>query len=607
MARAQPEFSFSPSSFNSSSLSRWSGWWPALVLFAVPLVVYMPSLQAGFIWDDRFLLTENPLMRLQDGLARLWFSTQNYDYYPVTYSSFWIEWRLWGLNPVGYHVVNILLHAANGLLLWRVLVRLGIPGAWFAALLFAIHPVNAASVGWIAERKNTLSLLFYLAASLCFFRHEVCRNKSSYAAALVFFILALLSKTSVVMLPAVLLLCAWWQRGWITRTDLLRTAPFFLLSLVAGLVTIWFQSHNVVNEEVISMGDWPTRAVRAGWAAAFYAGKLLYPTKLSLLYPSWEVGWEPAWILPGAGLLALLLAAWVFRGTWGRALLFGIGYFFLSLLPVLGFVKMYYFRLSPVADHWLYIPGIGIIALAVSGAWTFALRFHVENIAKLIAVAVAGLLGILTWQRAVVLQTPESLWADVLNKDPESVTALVNLSLDRLSRGLRAESLDYARRAVAISPLSVESRLNLGAILDASGLVAESVAAYESAVRLQPRHAAAHFELAIAWNSAGDSERALKEYESAVELRPDDFQYRMDLGSQLFHLRRHNEAAEQFQAAIKLDPTSANAHANLGASLHSMGDLREAAAAYREALRLKPGHPNARQNLDALLSANPGS
>jgi tetratricopeptide (TPR) repeat protein len=578
-----------------------------LVLLAVPLVAYIPSLHAGFLWDDRFLLTENPLMRLHDGLARLWFSTQNYDYYPVTYSSFWVEWRLWGLNPAGYHVFNIVLHAANGLLLWRVLARLKIPGAWFAALLFAIHPVNAASVGWIAERKNTLSMLFYLAASLCFLRHEASRNKSSYAAALVFCILALLSKTSVVMLPAVLLLCAWWQRGRMTRTDLLRTAPFFLLSLVAGLVTIWFQSHNVINEETISMGDWPTRVVRAGWAAAFYAGKLLYPSKLSLLYPCWEVGWEPAWILPGTGLLALLLSAWMFRGTWGRALLFGIGYFVLSLLPVLGFVKMYYFRLSPVADHWLYIPGIGILALAVSGAWTFAQRFHVENIAKVIAAGVVALLGILTWQRAVVLQTPETLWADVLSKDPGSVTALVNLSLDSLSRGLRAQSLGYARRAVAIAPHSIESRLNLGAILDANSLVPESVAAYESAVRLQPRHAAAHHELAIAWNSAGDSERALKEYESAVELRGDDFQYRIDLGSQLFHLTRYGEAAKQFQAAINLDPTSANAHANLGASLHSLGYPREAASAYREALRLEPGHPNARQNLDALLSTNPGS
>ena len=542
-------------SFNRGKPGSWrSGGWLAFALIAVPLVAYLPSLRAGFVWDDRFLLTENPLMRLPDGLVRIWFSTQNYDYYPVTYSSFWIEWRLWGLNPAGYHAVNILLHAVNGLLLWRVLLRLGIPAAWFVALLFAIHPVNAASVGWIAERKNTLSMVFYLAASLCFFRHEAGRNKSAYVAALAFFILALLSKTSVVMLPAVLLLCAWWQRGRIARIDLIRTAPFFLLSLAAGLVTIWFQAHNVINEEIIPMGDLPVRAVRAGWAAAFYAGKLLYPSNLSLLYPCWAVNFGPAWILPGAGLLVLLVASWIFRGTWGRGVLFGIGYFLISLFPVLGFFRMYYFRLSPVADHWLYIPGIGILALAVSASWSFAQRFHIRNTARILAFAVAGLFCAMTWQRAVVLRNPETLWADVLKKDPGSVTALVNLSIDNLSRGLRAKSLDYARRAVAIAPQSLEPRLNLGAILDANGLVSESVAAYESAVRLQPRHAGGHHELAIAWNAAGNSERALREYKSAVELLPDDFQYRIDLGSQFFNLNRYEEAAEQLQAAIKLNP-----------------------------------------------------
>lgn len=572
---------------------------PGLVLLLVPVLCYLPALRAGFVWDDRFLLTENPLMRLPDGLFRIWFSTASYDYYPVTYSAFWAGWQWWGANPLGFHAANIALNALNGFLLWRVLLRLQIPGAWLAALVFAVHPVNAASVAWISEMKNTLSMAFYLGAALSFFGFEDSSNKRAYAAAAGLFVLALLSKASVVMLPPVLLLCAWWRRGSISRTDVLRTAPLFLLSLLAGLVAIWFQSHNVINDQPVPMGDWWARGLRAAWAVSFYAGKLLFPVHLSLLYPHWEVDASLRWILPGALTAAVILAAVRFRRKWGRAVVFAAGYFCISLLPVLGFVKMYYFRLSPVADQWLYLPGIGVIALAVAAGWSLAPRARIP--ATIAAGVLVCLLAAMTWRRATLFGSVETLWSDVLRNDPGSATALINLSLDRLSRGRKPEALDFARRAAAVTPPWIEAQMNLGAVLDANGLLAESVQAYQKAVSVAPNLSQPHHELAIAYQANGEGDAAFQEYEMAVRLSPRDFQCRLDLGAQFFSRSLFDKATGQFQNAVWLNPSSANAHNSLGATYHSMGHLKEAEAEYRMALKLNPGHRNATENLAALL------
>src|ERR1043165_5129741 len=192
----------------------------ALIITLVTLVVYLPVLQAGFIWDDEVSLTANPLIKSRSVLYDIWLSTRPYDYFPLTFTTFWLEWRLWGMNAAGYHVINGLLHALGAILLWRVLLRLKIPGAWLAALVFAVHPVCVASVAWIAERKNTLSLVFFLLTVLWYLRfdsesriaHHESRIYKWYWLSLLAFLLALLSKTSVVVLPLVLLLCAWWQR-----------------------------------------------------------------------------------------------------------------------------------------------------------------------------------------------------------------------------------------------------------------------------------------------------------------------------------------------------------------------------------------------------------
>lgn len=568
---------------------------PWLALFFAAIAVYLPALSNGFVWDDGSILTRNPLIPAPNGLWRIWCSGESLDYFPLTFTSFWVEWRLWGYNPLGYHAVNILLHAANAILVWRVLLRLRIPGAWVAALTFAVHPVNVATVAWIAERKNTLSMVFYLGAILWYLSFLVSGKRKEYGLAVGLFLLALLAKTSVVMLPFVLLLVLWWQRGKVTWRDAVRLVPFFALSLAMGLLTIWFQNHRAIDGALVPMGGWFARIVNAAWAIRFYLRALLFPLDLSMLYPHWrsdEITGRG--LLSLAFLVALLAVAWARRQGWGRPLLFGLGYFIISLWPVAGFFRMYYFRLSPVADQWLYVPEIGVIALAVAG---FA-RLSTRRIFPLIAVA---LLSALTWQRASVPRSEETLWTDVMRKDPLSWTATTNLALLSFKRHELPQALSLARQAVKLEPDYVEGYFNLGAILDASGQFPEALACYQQAIKLRPDSAEVFAALALAQEKANLPNEAIVSYREALRIEPHDYQSRINLGSLFYRQGRFPEAIAQFQEAIRVQPSSADAHNDLAGSLYLIGDVDNAINEYREALRLQPNHPGARNNLETLL------
>ena len=200
----------------------------AALIVLLTIGAYIPALRGGFIWDDDDHLTANPAMTAPHGLRMIWSSVAISRYYPLTLTSFWVQHRLWGLRPMPYHVVNIVLHAINGVLVFLMLSRLKIPAAWLAAALWAVHPVNAESVSWITELKNTQSGFFFFCAVLWFLRFEAEERCSWYALALVCGAAALLSKASTVVLPLALLLCVWWERGRWGWTDLRRILPFFV-------------------------------------------------------------------------------------------------------------------------------------------------------------------------------------------------------------------------------------------------------------------------------------------------------------------------------------------------------------------------------------------
>ena len=438
---------------------------PALIIVAAALLAYAPALRAGFIWDDDAFLTENPLIRASNGLYRCWFTKVSPDYFPLTTSMLWLEWRLWGPNAAGYHLVNVLLHAASAVLLWRVLLRLRVPGAWLAGLLFAVHPVAVESVAWITERKNTLAMALYLASILAWLRfdddsshHDGTTNTTDgnrqnatrshhdettsttngtpqsavcnpqYFLSMGLFLLALLAKTSVVMLPVVLLGCAWWRRGRVARRDFLRVLPFAAMAAALGLVTIWYQYRNAIGPHVVRSEGLAARAAMAGWAAWFYLYKALLPLKLCFVYPRWTASTSLLAFVPGFLFLAMLFLFARYRRGWGRPFLFALGYFLVALLPVLGFLNISFMYYALVADRWQYTALIGVVALA---AGLLAWIMERPGRAGQVAIAAAGALVLvcagLTFRQTHIYHDQETLWRDTAAKNPTAWIAYTNL------------------------------------------------------------------------------------------------------------------------------------------------------------------------------------
>ncbi len=394
--------------------------WPfvfGVFLVVLTVTAHSPAIRAGYIWDDKELLYGNALIQAADGLRHIWLSTDQYDYWPLTITTFWLEWRVWGDNPTPYHVGNILLHAISAVLLWRVLKRLGLGqgAAGLTAAMYAVHPVTVASVAWIAERKNVLSMALYLFSILAYLRFEEDRRGRWYAIALLAFAATLLAKTSVVMLPIVLLLCIWWKRGRLDRGQILRLFPFLAMSLVMGLVTIWFQHHHALGGEIGRPEGMASRIAASGWIVWFYLSKIALPIHLMMLYPRWDIdGGRLVSYLPLAALAACFVTFWVYRRNWGRGPLTALTYFVLMLAPALGFVDMAFMRYSLVADHLQYAAMPGMIALAAAGLVRLA-RLQGPGPGRHTPVALGwGLVIVLaglTWSQARIYKDEETLWS----------------------------------------------------------------------------------------------------------------------------------------------------------------------------------------------------
>jgi hypothetical protein len=272
---------------------RWC-WWSS------HFVAYQPTWHAGFIgWDDDSYVTDERALRSLGGLERIWVKPGTTpQYYPLVFTTFWAEYHVWKLQPFGYHLVNILLHGLNAVLLWFVLRRLKIPGSWWAAAVFVLHPVGVESVAWITELKNTQSGVFFLLSMLCFLRFRPLNGRDAvrvcdwrdYPLALVLFLCALLSKTATCPVPAVLALLIWWKTGRFGKRDALELTPLFVLGVASGFMTIWMEKQYT---GVVRGAEWSLslaqRCLVAGRALWFYAGKLFWPRDFTFIYPRWEV------------------------------------------------------------------------------------------------------------------------------------------------------------------------------------------------------------------------------------------------------------------------------------------------------------------------------
>lgn len=625
--------------------ARQPGDWPPgavfALIFAVTLVAYFPALTGDFLWDDAGHVT-SPALQSWSGLLRIWFepgTTQQY--YPLLHTAFWLEHLVWGDATLGYHLVNVLWHVTSACLLVAILRRLAVPGALLAGLIFALHPVGVESVAWISEQKNTLSAVFYLAAALAWLRFKQgegesenegvpneatkpdaqlagtkgrenssrrdprdvhphsrlhSRAKRAYAIATLWFMAALLTKTVTATLPAALLVVAWWRHGRLSwRDDVLPLLPWLALGAAAGLGTAWFE-HTQIGA---TGGDFTLDAVERGLLAGrvvwFYLSKLLWPAGLTFFYPRWtidaSVAWQ--WLFPAAALGLLAILVWWRRrdrAPLAAALLFGG-----TLFPVLGFVNVYPFVFSFVADHFQYHASLGMIAFLTAAAVRGAARPAWPRWSgPALAAALLLVLGGLTWRQSGMYRDVFSLYEATLTRNPASWVAHLNLGTALDDAGRMEESLPHLRRALELKPDFPETLNSLGHVLNRLGRSQEARPLLEQAVRIQPRFAAAHNTLGVCLMALGHDENGLAEFRRAVELDPQLVKARVNLGWALANGSRFADAIAQFEQARTLQPDSADLEFKWGVTLARQGRVADAVTHFSRAVELQPDHPEMR-------------
>jgi len=559
----------------------------AAVIILAGLWIYSPAYHGDWLWDDDQLLTQNPVVQSGSlkGLAKLWFYPDGADFFPLSYSALWAQWPFFKNQPTGYHVTTILLHLSGALVLWALLARMRIPGAWLSSLIFAIHPVAVESVAWVSETKNTLSLPLCLFSCLCWVsqddEREPSRRSRLYGLSILFFLLAMLAKTSMVALPVVLLLHAWWKRGTVTLRDVVRAAPFFLISLVLGIITIQYQHGRAIGAETILVGGVASRIATAGMAILFYLKQIVWPVNLLPIYPRWEVDPPKVWQFLAWPVIAAA-AAWIWanRGTaarpqWGRHAALGLGFFLLMVLPVLGFVTISYMRITWVADHFIYLPMIGVIALigAMATRWYERSTESAQPLILAGGAIVLATCGLLSFRYANAWASEDALWTHTLKTNNNAWQAHNRLGAKKFSRGDIEGGYYHFSQSTKLRPDLGETHNNLGSALSAKGRLDEAIKEFTAACRLTPHVPAMHVNLA----------------------------------NSLFQVGRFQEASEKFRWLLEKEPNNPALINNLAVTLFKQGNKEEAVRLFRRALELSPNLKDAREGLAVALGEQPAS
>jgi Flp pilus assembly protein TadD len=566
--------------------------------------------------DWRLIQTDNPLANGQLTPLSIWFQTG----FPLSDLGLRLEGTAWGENPLYYHLINITLHAASAVLVWRVLARLQVRGAWLAGLLFAIHPVCVNSVARIAELKNTLSLPFFLASLLCYFQYETSilyRNEPSirerrlgtifYVFSLLAFVLALFAKTSTVVLPMILCACAVWRRGSLSQRDLVHCAPHFILAFSFGIMSVWFQKFQALAGQTLPPTSLLERVLIVPHVFLFYLGKAFLPLNLSIVYPRWSMdfysldAWLP-WIFISTGALVCLK----FRRSWGRHALFGLVSFGILLFPVLGLFDAQYLTRWQVSDHLEYLPLIAPIALASAalvwlpkavGLLKINLRFAGEALLGCVAKPdvsrhelqspsisrskihwffITGSLAVsfaLTFERAAAFSTPEKLMRDTLVKNPLASDAHNDLGAILMRRNDLTGARNEFDAAVRTDPNNIVAQSNLAFVMALQGRLPEAKSRFQAILRAKPFDAETHLRMANVCKTERKCRSARYHLQMALRLKPST-ETRLQLAQLCYETGQPREAVAQFRELLRLKPDSAEGLNNLAWLLATCGDER---------------------------------
>lgn len=564
-----------------------------LLIVLAGLFVYAPSFHGDWLWDDDQEITANAVLPDPNGLARIWKGETGADYFPLKATVQWVFFQAFKTDRTAWHLLNVSLHLINALLFWKVLSRLGLRQAWLGGLLFAVHPILAESVGWVSELKNTLSLPFLLLAMVTWINFDERGRVGDYVLTVLLYIAAILCKTSVVMFPFVLLLYSWWRSvqpdrssvavssGWLDGVvkelqrflpislwrPILASIPFFLISLGMGLLTIYFQHGRAIGTETIPVGGMLSRTATAGISMWFYLYKTILPVGLLPIYPRWEVDPPPLWMfLAWPAMGALLFWLWTKRKTWGSHALLGLGFFLINLFPILGFIKMSYMRITWAADHFLYLPALGLFGLAAAAAGSLYGRSSRSN-QSLLLVLGTGIfltLAIMGHRHAGVFANEYEMWTYTLKHNPDAWQAHSRLGKVMLERGDNDKAFYHIKRSVELRPDLAETHNNYGAMLE----------------------------------KKGDTEGAVEQLRIASRIAPDIGIYKVNLGSLLVRLGKYQEGREVYADLVKMDPNNPTFLCNLGVAQYFLGENDAAIESFEQALKISPNLKDARENLN---------
>jgi len=578
----------------------------AAVIIALGFWIYAPALHGDWLWDDDWLIGRNSLIHDPDGLRKIWFAPTQYliDYFPLKVSVEWLEWQLWRNDTFNYHLLNVILHVIGALLIWRLLAKLGVRLAWLGGLIFVVHPIAVESVAWISELKNTLSLPLFLLAMCSFVDYDERGRWSDYLQSIVFFLLAMFAKTTMVTFPIIILLYAWWKRGRIGWKDLKTSAPFFVVSLALGLATIWFlHAHAIDRRGIPMMGGVLSRIALGGLSIAFYFGKCVLPVGLLPVYPRWIIDppslfqFLPWLVLPGA--LAWL---WTKRETWGRHALLGFGFFLITLGPFIGFTPGSYMTFTWVMDHFLYIPVIGLIGLAAAAAGQIGKQLPPSYKPAGIGLIVIAV-GCMAWgshSYAAKFASEKEFWGYAAEHNPQAWIAHGNLALALFKENRLDEAIRHYQASLVYNPDFAESHYGLANCYRQTNQLADAEREYKRAIEIEPTDADIHNNLGGIYAQQGRFDEAIGELLTTLKLNPNNGEVHANLGGIYAQQKRINEAIAQFQESIRLNPNYAPAHASLALTYSQMGRTADAIAEYEAALRIDPNDAGSQNQLAQL-------